>query len=172
MGSAALVGLALVVACLEGQTTLGAWGVAGLFLALVAGVAGVSLFALGATFNYLVALFRRRPVRMGLFGRPIFDPPLDRQFGWMGLTLGGIVVILSAGTVILGVQGWPIERLWLYLVGSALLLLVGLQLIISWVLMRTLEELSEREIRAQNDLSGGGPGAEAVVGSLSKNQRS
>jgi glycosyltransferase involved in cell wall biosynthesis len=172
MGSAVLTGLALIIARIQGVTTLGPWGVAGLFVALVAGVAGISLFALGATFNYLVALFRKRQVRMGLFGRPIFDPPLDRQFGWMGLTVGGIGVILSAGTVILGVQGWPIERLWLYLVCSALLILVGLQLVISWVLMRTLEELSEREIRAQHDLSGGGHGAEAVVGNLSKSRRS
>jgi glycosyltransferase involved in cell wall biosynthesis len=172
MGSAVLAGLALIIARIQGLTTLGPWGVAGLFVALVTGVAGVSLFALGATFNYLVALFRKQPVRMGLFGRPIFDPPLDRQFGWMGLTVGGIGVILSAGTVILGVQGWPIERLWLYLVGSALLLLVGLQLAISWVLMRTLEELSEREIRAQKDLSGGGHGAGDVVDSLRKTQRS
>jgi hypothetical protein len=172
MGCAALAGLALIIARLRGMTTLGSWGVAGLFIALVAGVAGVSLFALGATFNYLVALFRKQPVRMGLFGRPIFDPPLDRQFGWMGLTLGGIGVILSAGTIILGAQGWPIERLWLYLVGSALLILVGLQLVISWVLMRTLEELSEREIRTQRDLSGGGHEAESAVGSLSTSQRS
>ena len=172
MGSACLVGLALIVARLQGQTTLGPWGVAGLFLALVAGVAGVSLFALGATFNYLVALFRRQPVRMGLFGRPIFDPPLDRQFGWMGLTVGSIGVILSSSIIVLGVQGWPIERLWLYLVGSALFILVGLQLVISWVLMRTLEELSEREIRAEHDLAGGGHGAETVVGNAGTSQRS
>ena len=167
MGCAALVGLGLVIARLQGITTLGPWGVAGLFVALVAGVAGVSLFALGATFNYLVALFRKRPVRMGLFGRPIFDPPLDRQFGWMGLTIGAIGVILSTGTIVLGGQGWPIERLWLYMAGSALLILVGLQLVISWMLMRTLEELSEREIRTQRDLSGGDPSAETSVGSQS-----
>jgi hypothetical protein len=47
-------------------------------------------------------------------------------------------------------------------VGSALLILVGLQLVISWVLMRTLEELSEREIRAARDLSGSGNGAVAL----------
>ena len=156
MGFAALVGVALLVARLRGVTTLSPWEVVALFAAMVTGVAGVSLFALGATFNYLVSLFRKQPVRMGLFGKPIFDPPLDRQFGWMGLTGGGIGVILALGTLILGVNGWPIERLWLYLVGSALLILVGLQLTISWVLMRTLEELSERELHAQHDLSGGG----------------
>src|SRR6185369_18062989 len=118
----------------RGVTTLSPWDVVALFAAMVTGVAGVSLFALGATFNYLVSLFRKQPVRMGLFGRPIFDPPLDRHFGWMGLTAGGIGVILSFGTVVLGVQGWPIDRLWFYLVSSALVTLVGLQLVISWIL--------------------------------------
>ncbi len=172
MGCAALVGVALIVARLQGVTTLGPWGVAGVFIALVAAVAGVSLFALGATFNYLVALFRKQPVRLGLFGRPIFDPPLDRQFGWIGLTIGAIGVVLSTGSVALGVQGWPIERLWLYLVGSALLILVGMQLVTSWVVMRILEELSEREIRARHDLSGGGDGTETVAGNLSASRRS
>ncbi|MEP7356586.1 MAG: glycosyltransferase [Anaerolineales bacterium] len=155
MGFAALVGVVLLLARLRGVTTLSPWDVVALFAAMVTGVAGVSLFALGATFNYLVSLFRKQPVRMGLFGKPIFNPPLDQQFGWMGLTVGSVGVILSIGTLLLGINGWPIQRLWLYLVGSALLILVGLQLTISWVLMRTLEELSERELHAQHDLSGG-----------------
>jgi hypothetical protein len=44
--------------------------------------------------------------------------------------------------------------LWLYLLGSALLMLVGLQLVISWFLMRKLEELSERDVQTQTDLQG------------------
>ncbi len=155
IGLAAVLGLGLIVARLGGVTTLGPWGVVAIFAALVAGVGGVSLFSLGATFNYLVALFRKQPVRMGLFGKPIFNPPLDRHFGWMGLTVGGIGLILSVVTFVLGVNGWAMERLWLYFVGSALLMLVGLQLSISWLLMRTLEELSERELRAQADMRGG-----------------
>ena len=155
VGLAALVGLGLVVMRLQGVTTLGPWAVAAMFAALVAGVAGVSLFSLGATFNYLVALFRKQPVRLGLFGKPIFDPPLDRQFGWLGVVAALAGAGLAAIPLTLGLQGWPVERLWLYLVGSALLILVGLQLVISWVLMRTLEEISEREIRANLDMQGG-----------------
>ncbi len=155
MGFALLVGVGLAIARLRGVTTLGAWDVVALFAAMVTGVGGVSLFALGATFNYLVSLFRKQPVRMGLFGKPIFNPPLDRHFGWMGLTIGGFGVILSIVTLMLGINGWAVERLWLYLVGSALLMLVGLQLTTSWVLMRKLEELSDRELHAQHDLAGG-----------------
>jgi hypothetical protein len=140
---------------LRGITTLGPWNVAAIFGALVAGVAGVSLFNLGATFNYLVALFRRQPVRVGLFGRPIFDPPLDRQFGWLGLVALLAGAALAVASLVLALQGWLIEQLWLYLVGSALFMLVGLQLIISWVLMRTLEEISQREMRADLDMRGG-----------------
>jgi hypothetical protein len=46
---------------------------------------------------------------------------------------------------VLGGYGWPIDRLWLYLVGSALLILVGVQLLVSWILMETLREVAGRE---------------------------
>lgn len=142
---AILVALSLVIARLSGVTTLGPWGVAALFWALVSGVAGISIFALGATFNYLVSLFYRRPIRQGLLGRPLLTKPLDRYFSWMGavaliagLGIGGI-------SLALGVNGWEIARLWLYLMGSAMLILVGIHLMIYWVLMRVLEELNQRE---------------------------
>lgn len=80
---AALVGLGLVIARLSGVTALTPWGVFALFTALVLGVAGISLFALGATFNYLVSLFYKEPIRQGLFGKPVFKKPLELQFGWM-----------------------------------------------------------------------------------------
>jgi len=149
---AALILLGVILARLSGVTTLGAWGVAALFTALVAGVTGISIFALGVTFNYLVSLFYKRPVRQGLFGRPIFTTPLDRHFGWVGLssTVAGLGVAgVSMG---LGVQGWDIARLWLYLLGSAMMILVGVQLIVYWILIRVLEELSQREILSQRDL--------------------
>jgi hypothetical protein len=154
VGLALLIGLALVIVRLQGITELGTWGALGLFAAQVLVVAGVSIFSLGATFNYLVSLFHREPVRQGLFGSPIFDPPLDRQFGWMGLValLGGLV----AGGISLGFgfAGWPVSRLWLYLLGSAMLILVGLQLMISWTVMRVLEGLNQRELLVTADLNG------------------
>ena len=149
---AALVAIGLFAARLNNITTLGLWGTGAIFLALVAGVAGVSLFNLGATFNYLIGLFRKKPVREGLFGKPLFDPPLDRHFGWVG-----ILSVVSRNYpdcfhTGMGLNGWGINRLWLYLVGGSMLELVGLQFFISWILIRKLEELSEREIMAQKDL--------------------
>jgi hypothetical protein len=44
---------------------------------------------------------------------PRDDPPLDRHFGWLGLTMGGIGTILAAASLGLGVNGWEISRLWL-----------------------------------------------------------
>jgi hypothetical protein len=151
---ALLVGLGLVVARLQGITELGTWGVLAVFAAQVLAVAGVSVFSLGATFNYLVSLFHREPVRQGLFGRPIFDPPLDRKFGWMGLliVMGGIV--LGGVSLGFGFAGWPVSRLWLYLLGSAMLILVGVQLMVSWVVMRVLEGLNQRELLVTEDLNG------------------
>jgi glycosyltransferase involved in cell wall biosynthesis len=149
---AAVVGLGLLVARLSNITTLGLWGTGAIFLALVAGVAGVSLFNLGTTFNYLIGLFRKKPVHEGLFGKPLFDPPLDRHFGWLGILSVVVGFILTVFTLAMGLNGWGINRLWLYLVGGSMLELVGLQFFISWILIRKLEELSEREIMAQKDL--------------------
>ncbi len=151
---AVAVGIGLVALRLQGITTLGHWGVFSVYTALVMGVSGVSLFSLGAMFNYLVSLFHKRPVRQGLFGKPIFTPSLDHHFGWMGLltALGG--VLLGGVSFWLGLRGWDVTRLWLYLLGSALLVLVGLQLMISWLVMRVLEDLSEREVRMRWDLEG------------------
>jgi glycosyltransferase involved in cell wall biosynthesis len=154
VGLALLVGIWLAVSRLSGVTTLSRWEIAAVFLALVAGVTGVSLFNLGAMFNYLVALFKREPVRAGLFGKPIFDPPLDRQFGWMGLVIGLVGVGIAVYSLALGLSGWEIGRIWLYLVGSALLILVGFQLVISWLLMRILEELAARDMQVQSDMAG------------------
>jgi glycosyltransferase involved in cell wall biosynthesis len=152
---AALIGLGLTAARLSGVTTLSPWGVAAIFVALVAGVAGVSLFALGAMFNYLVTLFRKQPVRVGLFGKPLFTRPLERHFGWLGLIIGAIGVTIAGISLALGLQGWEVARLWLYLVGSALFMLVGLQLMIAWAVIRTLEEISQRDLRARSDALGG-----------------
>ena len=69
---AMLAALGLLVARLSGVTSLGPWGVAALFWAVVSAVSGISIFALGATFNYLVSLFYQRPINQGLFGKPIF----------------------------------------------------------------------------------------------------
>lgn len=163
MGVAAAVALWVIALRLQGITYLGVMESAAVFGAVVLAVVGVSLFSLGATFNYLVSLFRRRPVRQGLFGRPLFDQPLDRQFGWLGLltglcgaTLGGISLGLAA------FGGWEIARLWLWLLMSALLVLIGLQLMVSWVVMRVLEALSDQtaqlgEMAAMGDVADGSP---------------
>lgn len=150
---AGAVGLGLIVARLSGVTTLSPWGVSLLYAALVAGITGISIFALGSTFNYLVSLFYKQPIRQGLFGKPLFNPSLDHYFGWIGL--GAVVIGLTVGltSVLLGVNGWDIARLWLYLLGSAMFTLVGVQLVIYWVLMRVLEELSQREELTRKDLS-------------------
>ena len=152
IGIALLIFIGIVVARLQGITTLGHWGVVALFLALISSIAGINLFALGVTFNYLVSLFYKKPIRQGLFGKPLFKTPLDVHFGWVGMvsTLMG----LGIGLVPLGVgiQGWEIGRLWFYLLSSALLFLAGIQLVIYWLLLRILEELSQRDILTKHDM--------------------
>lgn len=149
---AGLVVAGLVIARLSGVTELGPWGVAALFSALVNGIIGLSLFTLGATFNYLVSLFYDTPIRQGLFGKPLFKTPFEMHFGWMGLTTFLVGTVLAIVTLVLGLNGWEMNRLWLYLLGSAMMTLIGVQLMISWILVRILGELSKRGESADKDM--------------------
>jgi glycosyltransferase involved in cell wall biosynthesis len=142
---AAVIGAAVVLARLQGITVLGPAGVYAVFGAVVAAVTGVSVFALGATFNYIVSLFYRRPIRQGLFSKPFFRTPVERHFLPLGVAgfVAGLAV--SIASLVLSLQGWPIERLWLYLSGSAMFMIVGVQLALWGIVMAVLAEVSERE---------------------------
>lgn len=146
------VGLGLIVARLSGITSLGPWGVAALFFGMVSGVAGISVFAFGATFNYLVSLFYAQPIRQGVFGKPVFKQPLERSFGWMGFGLIVLSTIIGIISLIIGIAQADVLRMWLYLLGSALFALTGIHMMIYWALMKVLEELSRRRDLVQQDL--------------------
>lgn len=148
-----LIGLGVVITRLSGVTALGPWGIVALFVSLVCAVMGVNLFALGASFNYLVSLFYHEPIRQGLFGRPLFKKPLELRFGWIGTAILLIGLFLAVSTLSMGLSGWDMNRIWMYLLGSAMLILVGVQMLINWFLMRVLRELSKRHEFAQQDLN-------------------
>jgi hypothetical protein len=150
---ALLVGLGLILTRLSGVTEIGPWGVVALFWGLVSAVVGISVMALGLTFNYLVSLFNKGPARRGLLSRGVFSPTLDRQFGWLGLGALGVGLVVAIISLVLGLQGWEVQRIWLYLLGSAMFILVGVQLIIYWILMRVLEELSQRGDLVEKDMA-------------------
>ncbi len=139
---------------LSGVAQLGIWGVASAFAASLCAVSGVTLFSLGATFNYLVSLFHRQPIRQGLFGKPLFKLPLERHFGWMGLAAMGLGLALGVASLLLSLDGWSIDRLWFWLLYAVMLLLVGLQLTVFWLIMRVLDELSQRDLQVAQDLAG------------------
>jgi hypothetical protein len=48
--------------------------------------------------------------------------------------LGGL--LLTTLSLVLGLSGWPIASLWLYLMASAMLIVLGFRLIIYWFLLR------------------------------------
>jgi len=156
LGGIAINVLALIllaVARLSGSTSLGPWGIAGIFVAAISGVVGVSLYALGVTFNRLVRLFNRREIpRQGIFGGLIFRESPDRHFGWAGATSLIVGLVMGLTVLILGLNGWTIAQQWLYLLGSSMLVLIGVQLFISWILVRVLDEVSQREEMTRHDL--------------------
>lgn len=144
IAAAVFVGLGLTAFRIRGVTTLGPIGTYLVFAAVVSGAAGASLFALGASFNYLVSLFHKRPIRQGLFKKPLFKTPIEHLFLPLGSAAAALGLAVSLVSLGLSYRGWPIERLWLYLSGSAMLMLVGVQLVVSWLEMSVLRELSER----------------------------
>lgn len=157
LGAISLVIASILVGMrLAGITRLGPWGVTGAFTAVVFGIAGLDLFALGITFNYLVSLFHKRPIRQGLFRRPLFKQPIERHFWWMGILAALSGFGLGLVSFFLALSKWPVDRLWLYLLAGAMLTLVGVQLILFWIIMRVLVELSQRDLLVQNDMGLGG----------------
>jgi hypothetical protein len=85
-------------------------------------------------------------------------PSPERYFPWAGILFGTTGVILGGITLALGLNGWELQRLWLWLLGSALFTLVGVQLLLFWTLIRVLDTLLERDARATEDLLGQVPG--------------
>jgi hypothetical protein len=163
---AALMGVSLVAARLSGVTELGAWGVLSVYAGLVLAVAGVGAFALGITFNHLVSLFHRNPVRQPGILATLLGPGPDRHFRWLGCSLLSAGIFLGSFSVALGLQGWDLRRLWLWLMGSALLVLVGVQLTLFWLLIRVLNTLLEREDRIEDELRAADAPAPAMTGQL------
>ncbi|MEZ4672670.1 MAG: glycosyltransferase family 2 protein [Caldilineaceae bacterium] len=151
---AALIGGGLVAERLMGVVQVSPLGAFALFSALVLAVAGVSVLTLGMSFNYFVALFHKAPVRQGLLGRPLFQQSLARHFGWAGIALFATGFVVAALSLILGMQGWAVSRLWLYYLTSACLALVGIQLGIAWVQMQVLDSLRIREELVAEDMRG------------------
>lgn len=160
LGMIGLVGMAIALALaahfvlgrISGNTTIQNWQVVQLCVGMVAGVTGLNIFILGVAFNYLVSLFVKQPVRHGLFGRMIFKQPLDQQFGWIGILAVVIGLVAGITTVVMGLRDWSVNTIWLYLISSSMLILLGVQLIIYWSILRVLDELGQREILTQKDL--------------------
>ncbi|MBI5653984.1 MAG: glycosyltransferase [Chloroflexi bacterium] len=159
---AGLIALYVIALRVGGTTTLNAWQLFLIFGAVLAAITGISLFSLGAMFNYLVALFHKKPVRQGLFGKPVFDPPLETHFGWIGIVSALIGTGIGIVALVLSLQGWSVERLWLYFLFAASFVIIGLQLSIAWIVMRVLDELARRDASAQRDLVESEPGNVSV----------
>jgi glycosyltransferase involved in cell wall biosynthesis len=161
LGMVGLVGMAIALALavhfilgrISGITTIQNWQVVQLCVGMVAGVTGLNIFILGVAFNYLVSLFVKQPVRHGLFGRMLFRQPLDQQFGWIGALAIVVGIIAGMTTVVLGLQTWSVNSIWLYLISSSMLILLGVQLMIYWAILRVLDELGQRDLLTQKDLS-------------------
>ncbi|MCX7791995.1 MAG: glycosyltransferase [Chloroflexaceae bacterium] len=156
MGLALLLSALLIVGgqiALHFATGQAGWSFPVLFGALVLAVAGVTLYTTGTTFSYVVALFHRRPIRQGLFGRRGNGRRIEKHYWWLGILaiLGGFATYLAA--VLFDLTNPALAASWFAPVVSALLVLTGVQLVSAWSLARVLAELSRREVEAEADLN-------------------
>ena len=151
---AAAIGLGLIFVRAQGVHSITPTGAFVLFAGLVLAVGGISIVALGVSFNYFVALFHRAPVRQGLMRRGNMNVHPTDHFGWVGLVAFALGVILGLASLVLGVSGWTLLELWLYYLTSACLALVGIQLMIAWIQIQVLKTLSAREALIAQDLRG------------------
>ncbi len=149
---AALLALALLADWAMRNALLAQFAPFAAFLMLVLGVLGASVFSLGVMFSYLTAIFTRKPVQRGMFGRVIFDPPLDYYFGRIGAfaALSGILISIIA--LWFTTQQRSFGEMWMWFVLGSLLIVVGAQLGISYLVIRVLDELAEREASTRRDL--------------------
>jgi glycosyltransferase involved in cell wall biosynthesis len=152
--TAGVIGLGLVATRLSGVQSVSPVGAFTLFTALVLVVAGVSIFALGISFNYFVALFHKSPVRQGFFIKPFSRLRIDQHLGWIGLISLLLGMGIAGASLFLAVSGWTVIQLWLYYLTSACLSLVGIQLIIAWIQMQILDTLRIREQLVADDMQG------------------
>ena len=125
------------------------------FAALVLVAAGINLFSIGTLFNYVVSLFHKREIRQGLFGRPLLRKPLERHFGWIGALAIVVGVVIYA---VASANNWTAATSpapWFAPAVSSLLVLTGMQLMAAWFLARVLADLTTRDVKARQDLTGG-----------------
>lgn len=130
-----------------------------LLAAMTGVIVAVNLFTIGTAFNYVVGLFHRRPIRQGLFGRPIFNNPLEMKFG----TIGAILLVIGGILFIAGLITGRTEPSWFLLIPSILFVITGVQLGTNWMLIKTLSQLSTRELSAEADLGVAGDENAVVI---------
>lgn len=137
---------------LSGNTTLNQVGVISLFVAVTFAITAVDLFSISSLFGYLVALFHKRPIRQGFFEKPLIKTNIETSFSWLSLIF--ILVGLAFGMIAFFIsnQGWPIERLWLYLLTGTMIVLVGIQFAVFWVIAKVLQDLKLRQNQIDKDL--------------------
>jgi glycosyltransferase involved in cell wall biosynthesis len=125
-----------------------------LLAAMTLVLAGVNLFSIGTVFNYIVSLFHHRPIRQGLFGRPVFRKPLEQRFGHIGIGL----LVVGFALFVVGIARNSAQPAWYLLIPGIMFVMTGIQLCTSWLLVKLLTDLSRRDLKVEADLGLNGAG--------------
>jgi hypothetical protein len=79
---------------------------------------------------------------------------LETHFGGLGALAVVAGAVLAMVLLIVAVSGGTLEQMWLWMIASAMAVLIGVQLIVARVIMNVLDDLSQREIKQGLDMQG------------------
>jgi hypothetical protein len=155
LATALAVGIGVLTLRAVGVTTLDAWGAFSVYATLVCSVVGLSMYSLGVTFNHIIARFLgHQKMRRGLFQRIPLETWIESGFGWAGSLSVSVGLVMTTISITVGSDHWEMTRVWLWLLGSALFVLIGVQLVLLWMVGRIMDRLAGRPEMIDEDLNG------------------
>jgi uncharacterized membrane protein (DUF4010 family) len=63
-------------------------------------------------------------------------------------------VIATVVLLLVAINGGTLQQMWLWMIATAMAVLVGVQLIVARVIMNVLADLSQREVKQEQDMQG------------------
>jgi len=123
-----------------------------LLFVLIMFVAGVNMVSFGIMANFILSIIHRQPLRPLWLSRLIYEKRLYGKFALIGFLLGLSGILINIPSMAEYFTTGNITVHWSYFVTGAVLILVGLQLFSLGVLLKIVEDLSLRGIRAKEDM--------------------
>lgn len=153
VGLSAVLALALMALLISdvpiGQTV----SAAGAVSAIILTAAGIELSLFGVFFRQVVSSIQHCKGVSEVLDDPETPSGECDRFWWLGIAIGLTGLVICGVSLVLNAQGWPLHQLWLCLLVGTMLVLLGLQLIVLYVIALVTHQLTQREALRLADLN-------------------